>query len=52
MRTVRERLKDSVLLEGIRYIRPFNGRKTLYIWEEIEKDMCRVSCPSVQMVMR
>ena len=38
-RTIRERLKDSVLLEGVHYIRPFGGRKTLYVWEQIEKDM-------------
>ena len=38
-RTIRERLKDSVLLEGRHYIRPFGGRKTLYIWEHIELDM-------------
>ena len=38
-RTVRDRLKDSVLLEGTHYIRPFGGRKTLYIWESIERDM-------------
>jgi hypothetical protein len=38
-RTIRARLKDSVLLEGIHYIRPFGGRKILYIWERIEKDM-------------
>jgi hypothetical protein len=38
-RTIRERLKDSVLLEGIHYIRPFGGRKILYIWERIEQDM-------------
>jgi hypothetical protein len=38
-RTIRERLKDSVLLEGIHYIRPFGGRKILYIWEHIERDM-------------
>ena len=38
-RTIRTRLKDSVLLEGIHYIRPFGGRKILYIWEQIEKDM-------------
>ena len=38
-RTIRERLKDSVLLEGIRYIRPFGGRKILYVWEQIERDM-------------
>ncbi len=38
-RTIRERLKDSVLLEGIHYFRPFGGRKILYIWEKIEEDM-------------
>ena len=38
-RTIRERLKDSVLLEGVHYIRPFGGRKILYIWEKIEADM-------------
>lgn len=43
-RTIRERLKDSVLLEGIHYIRPFGGRKILYIWEKIEVDMsCAVA---------
>ena len=38
-RTIRERLKDSVLLEGIHYIRPFGGRKILYLWEAISKDI-------------
>ncbi len=38
-RTIRERLKDSVLIEGVHYIRPFGGRKILYIWEHIERDM-------------
>jgi len=28
-RTIRERLKDSVLIEGVHYIRPFGGRKIL-----------------------
>ena len=41
-RTIRNRLKDSVLLEGVHYIWPFGGRKILYIWERIEKDM---ACP-------
>lgn len=39
VRTIRERLKDSVLLEGIHYFRPFGGRKILYIWERVEQDM-------------
>ncbi len=42
-RTIRERLKDSVLLEGEHYVRPFGGRKILYIWENIERDMASVS---------
>ena len=42
-RTIRDRLKDSVLLEGRHYIRPFGGRKTLYIWENIENDMAQHS---------
>ena len=33
-RTIRNELKDSVLIEGIHYIRPFGGRKILYVWEE------------------
>ncbi len=39
VRTIRERLKDSVLLEHRHYFRPFGGRKILYIWEAIEQDM-------------
>lgn len=38
-RTIRSRLKDSVLIEGRHYFRPFGGRKILYIWEHIEQDM-------------
>lgn len=40
-RTIRNQLKDSVLLEGVHYIRPFGGRKILYLWENIEKDMLK-----------
>lgn len=39
VRTIRERLKDSVLLEGVHYFRPFGGRKILFLWEAIERDM-------------
>lgn len=42
-RTIRDRLKDSVLLEGRHYIRPFGGRKTLYLWENIQSDMTQFS---------
>jgi len=49
-RTIRERLKDSVLLEGIHYIRPFGGRKILFIWEQIEVDMAKTSINNSLMV--
>ena len=48
-RTIRERLKDSVLIEGIHYFRPFGGRKILYIWDAIEKDM--FACSGAQELM-
>jgi len=43
VRTIRENLKDSVLIEGVHYFRPFGGRKILYVWETIEKDMFSVA---------
>jgi len=49
-RTIRERLKDSVLLEGKHYIRPFGGRKILFIWERIEQDMGLLSAREGIMV--
>lgn len=50
-RTIRNRLKDSVLLEGIHYIRPFGGRKILYIWETIQKDMASYSTDALAIPM-
>lgn len=38
-RTIRNRLKDAVLFEGVHYIRPFGGRKILFIREAIERDI-------------
>jgi len=46
VRTIRDRLKDSVLLEGVHYIRPFGGRKLLFIWEAIERDIGQASSDS------
>ena len=45
-RTIRNQLKDSVFIEGVHYIRPFGGRKILYIWEHIERDM---GCSAAQV---
>lgn len=42
-RTIRTRLKDVVLLEGVHYIRPFGGRKLLFIREAIERDIGKFS---------
>ena len=42
-RTIRNQLKDIVLLEGVHYVRPFGRRKILYIWESIERDLLNLS---------
>ena len=49
-RTIRERLKDSVLLEGRHYIRPFGGRKILYLWEAIEADLLTGARPDAALI--
>ena len=46
-RTIRNQLKDSVLIEGVHSIRPFGGRKILYVWERIEEDMTKTSFGSL-----
>jgi len=38
-RTIRNELVDTCLFEGRHYVRPFNRRKILFIWESIEADM-------------
>ena len=38
-RTIRQQLKDSVLLEGVHYIKPFGRRKILFVWEAVEETM-------------
>ncbi len=51
-RTIRTRLKDVVLLEGVHYIRPFGGRKLLFIWETIQRDISQASArhaPAIPM---
>lgn len=49
-RTIRNQLKDSVLIEGIHYIRPFGGRKIFYIWEEVEKEMFKTTVRPVMAI--
>lgn len=50
VRTIRERLKDSVLLEGVHYFRPFGGRKILYVWEAIQRDMKGMASPNANVM--
>lgn len=47
--TIRNQLKDNVLIEGTHYFRPFGGRKILFIWEVIERDMQPASGDSIAM---
>ncbi len=42
-RTIRNQLKDAVFIEGIHYIRPFGGRRILFVWEEVEALMLKDS---------
>lgn len=42
-RYINQALKDKVLFEGTHYIRPFGGRRVLYIWEAIEEELMRFS---------
>lgn len=40
-------LKDRVFIEGKHYIRPFNGRRILYLWEPIEHELYKVNTENV-----
>ena len=43
-------LRDSVFIEGKHYIRPFNGRKILYIWEEVEAELYQSASRNVNFI--
>jgi len=49
-RYIRNFLLDSVLVEGIHYIRPFGRRKILFIWETIEQEMLKASNDEVPVI--
>jgi len=50
-RTIRQQLKDSVLLEGTHYIKPFGRRKILFLWEAVEKEMLNSAQSSIAIPM-
>lgn len=50
-RSIRVHLKDSTLLEGVHYFRAFGGRKILWLWEVIERDMVVASMNAAHIPM-
>ena len=50
-KTIRQQLKDSVLIEGKHYIKPFGRRKILFIWEEVENEMLNGACSGLAIPM-
>lgn len=51
-RTIREDWKDSVLIEGRHYIRPFGKRRLLFLWEPITADMHRTMGANLMASLR
>lgn len=49
-RYIRNFLLDSVLIEGVHYIRPFGRRKILFIWESIEAEMLKASNDEIPLI--
>ncbi|TKF32265.1 hypothetical protein FCV50_09885 [Vibrio kanaloae] len=43
-------LRDSIFIEGKHYVRPFNGRKILYIWEEVEAELYQSASRNLQYI--
>lgn len=43
---INDKLKDRYLFEGKHYVRPFGGKRVLYIWEEVEKALFNTSVDS------
>lgn len=37
--SINRRMVGTVLLEGVHFVRPLGGRKRLFIWDVIERDM-------------
>ena len=48
-RYITNRLRPERLTEGRHFVRPFGGRKVLYIWEAIEEDMLEEAGAAIPM---
>jgi len=42
-------LLDNKLIEGVHYVRPFNGRKILFCWERIEEEIFSTKANGIPM---
>lgn len=49
--TIRNKLVDVFFFEGRHYIRPFGGKKFLFLWENIEEDMLNSAQESDRLSM-
>jgi hypothetical protein len=49
-RTILTSLKDRVPKEGRHYIKPFGGKKILYLWQNIETDMANYSAERAPVI--
>ena len=43
-------LRDTVFIEGLHYIRPFNGKKILYLWEAVEAELYSATSRKSQII--
>lgn len=43
-------LRDTIFIENVHYIRPFRGRKILYIWEAIELELYKAGNRSSNLI--
>lgn len=48
-RYIRRHLIDNKLIEGVHYLRPFNGRKMLFVWERIEEELFGAASNAIPM---
>lgn len=47
VRTIRDRLKDTVFVKDVHYVRPFGGRKILFRWGVIARELGLLSNPEL-----
>jgi hypothetical protein len=51
-RTIREDWKDSILIEGRHWVKPFGRRRILFMWEQIQEDIHRPTGAALMASLR